>query len=166
MGRRRYGPWLLAGSLAAGVGASLILLVYPTLPTGGFYEITIDSISFDPRGNVTLEYHDRLAFGTAMFWIFPAESGTTGPVMDDWRRRTPGFLRWPRTNPGATLGFWLTSREERERGITDSADLHRRLLLEAGKTYRIRIGERIVYYRRAETNGKVMEAFLQAEAQP
>ena len=158
--------FLAIALLAAGVAGSLILIAFPTLLTGGYYEMTIDTISFDPRGIVNLEYHDRLAYGTVAHWTFPGDTGVTMATYDAWNGRKKPFLGWPTKTENQTLGFWLTSISERNWGMVDQPSLHRRLLLVAGNTYRVRIGEEFVYYRRLEPDGKIVETSFSATREP
>jgi hypothetical protein len=159
---------IAAALLAVLVLGILVVLVHPVLLTGRYYELTIHSVEFDPEGLVNLTYDDAICYGTSIF-LKSSSSATseisTGGELESWESRRGGVLRWPRKKQAQVLGFWLVTDEERAKGIADSPAARQRLLLKEG-TYRIRQGDRLIYYRRQEPNGTVTSRFIEARPTP
>ena len=136
------------------------LLYNPSLLTGGFYEFTVTDVIHEPSGVVYVLFKDRIAYGTQMVWErAPLISVGDGLYFSDgtsWSTRPGGNLRWPKEEIRRQDAYWLSTSEEREAGFKDMNALRSRLLLKPG-TYRLRIGEKLVYYRRPLEGGRFAE---------
>ena len=122
------------------------MVVHPVLFTGRYYDFTVRSVEYDPLfGHVTLTYDDVVSYGAEAKWEYAMTKYTEAAVLHDWGRRPRSFLFWPRKDKSKTLGFFLTTDAEREKGLGDSPAIRQRLELKEG-TYRVRSGERMEYF--------------------
>jgi hypothetical protein len=142
---------IYVGLLSLLLVGTLALLVKPTLLSGGYYEITIKSVSFEPDGKATISYEDRLAHGTVASWKCRQITDSSRGILL-WHERTTRILQWPRAATQCRLEFWLASHDERQQGMRDSDSLRQRFLLKP-QTYRIKAGENLVFHRIPNPDG-------------
>ena len=129
---------------------TLVLLYHPVLFTGRYYELTVQSIDYGPQSLTSVVYDDSITYDTQVMVRY---TGTPNSLVQDyWDRKPRSILHWPRKEREKVLGFWLATEEEKALGIAESSMVRGRLLLKPGM-YRIRIGERLIYYRRPERDG-------------
>jgi hypothetical protein len=144
---------------------SLILFVKPTLLSGGYYEITIKSVAFEPDGKAIISYEDRLAHGTVASWKCSQITDSSRGILL-WHERTTRILHWPRAATQCRLEFWLASHDERQQGVRDSDSLRQRFLLKP-QTYRIKAGENLVFHRIPNSDGTTArESWIQVISWP
>ena len=141
------------------VAATLLLLVHPILFTGRFYEFTLRNVEHTSEGMVTLTYDDALTYDSAVVLNYAVARGQT-MVLEQWEGKPRSFLRWPRRERDRTLALYLTTQEERAKGIADSPAIRQRWALKEG-TYRLRPGDRLVMARRQAADGKVFEMTME-----
>jgi hypothetical protein len=134
--------------------------INPTLLTGPWYEFTVTDALIDPDGTVHLGYTDRLSYGAEVAWYdAPAMKDTADEILSDdsWSRRKGGFLRWPRSSEGTR--FSLTIR------LPEKGPGRGTLLIHKGETYRLRAGEKLIYYRDLRKDGILEESVVEARAE-
>jgi hypothetical protein len=146
--------WFVISLLILFLAGALLFLAHPTLLTGGFYEFTVTSVEFGPQGHALITYEDVLSYGTSATWEYHVDKLSRGSHIHEWAQRPASFLRWPRKEK-QSLGVFLATDEEREKGKSDSPSVRERLRLKAG-TYRIRSGERMDYFRWTDPEGTVI----------
>ena len=150
-------------ALAILIGTALLVfgaaLAYaPTLFSGPWYEITFTSAEFKPDGMLEFHYNDRLSYGAAVRWrnADPSEELVVEVSTEDsWSQREGGFLRWPRT---------LKDLSSRSLHATEKGPKQGTLLITPG-TYRLRPGERLVYFRAIGRKGAAEELLIEARAE-
>jgi len=146
------------------VAGTLLLLVHPILFTGRFYELTIRKVDFGPDGMVSITYDDVLTYDSSVLWRYPAPNGTTF-IMEEWEGRPRTFLRWPTKDRNQNLTLYLTTTDERSKGVGDSPAIRQRWLLKEG-TYRLRPGEQLVAARILESDGTTAESIVEITPTP
>jgi hypothetical protein len=156
--------WLTISVLIFLVAGTLLVLVHPVLVTGRYYELTLRTIQHGPQGLVTVTYDETLTYGTWVNWMYDTTRGITANTYG-WDQGGRKFPRWPRREQDRTLAFYLTSAEERAKGIADSSEIRQRWVLEPG-VYRIRPGDRLVLSRRKWSDGKPFETTIGVVADP
>jgi hypothetical protein len=145
-------PLLIAGVLLLLLIAMLVLLAYPRILTGHFCDLTFVSIEIQLDTQVHLRYRQYASDGTDVL----QETSVNGHMGSRTGWVHHGFLGRPSVYE-SDFRFPLASGEEQRQGATASPEMRRRLLVEQGRTYRLREGERFVYFRNVEPNGTVRE---------
>jgi len=153
-----------AALLALLVMGTLVLLAHPVLLTGRYYEMSIQSVEFEPGGMVSITYDDVITYGTSVLWAYGVTRNGRASMVISWESGPRSFLRWPRRDH-RTFGFYLTTEEERAKGVGDSPAIRQRLLLKEG-TYRVRPGEPLVATRIASPDGTPIESMLEVTPTP
>jgi len=124
--------------------------------------VTFEPADVDAKGWLHAVYHDRLAYNTEVDWGFPPQKRSFTLFRESWSEREQGFLRWPRRGSNTQLAISLLREDEAEPGVADAPEMRWRFLLTPG-TYRIRPGESLVYYRRKDPDGSVVEASINVQ---
>lgn len=155
--------WCALGALILLVAGTLLILVHPVLFTGRYYEITIRNVAH-AEGMVSLTYDDALTYGTEVCWSYAVARGQA-IVTDTWEGGRRPFLRWPRKERERTLTLYLTTEEERAKGIADSPAIRQRWLLKEG-TYRLRPGDKLAVMRLQRPDGKTFEGKIEVRPAP
>ncbi len=154
--------------LAGLPGVGLLFLAWPTWLTGGTCEFTVEKFDFDDSTGVIQVYcHEVLPYGGEMEWVFPPGTDRDHPYRVAWDGYTPRFLRWPsRPIPGQMLFPLITPEEtKKEWDLRTSLAYHQRWLLAPG-TYRLRVGEQLVYYRREQPGHPPAEGVIRFRKKP
>lgn len=148
------------------LGSAVLFLAWPTWLTGGACEFTVERFDFnDLTGEIQGYCHEVLPYRSELEWVFPPGTGEDHPYRVFWDQYSPRFLRWPsRPIPGQMI-FPLATPEEtkKEWELKTYDSYHQRWLLAPG-TYRLRVGEDLVYYRRTEPSGNVVEARIRVRS--
>ena len=164
MSRRRNALlWSGIAVLTALLAGTVLLLIHPVLFTGRYYELTVRSIDYGPRSLTSIVVDDSITYDTLLRVNYA--SSALHLSMDSWDRKPRSFLLWPRNERERTWGWWLATEEEKALGLGDSPAVRERLQLKPG-TYRIRAGERLIFYRRKEADGTETQWSYEVEPAP
>lgn len=128
--------------LVIGCLCGIAAFLFPVVLTGKYCDITIDEIQFtSDRDAVRIAYRTRTTVETKVATLCPGRSMTS---TTPWR-----VPAWPLEHADE-MSFRLLSAGEKE---PDPETQGKRILIEASKTYRLRRGEKLVFFRRPGPGG-------------
>ena len=132
--KHRFRFSLRALLLAPLVAAVFLVLFNPRIITGHFCYITIDRLEVTDAGGLSVKYSSVSTPGTIVSLRFPHGRGSFAT--------SGGAFTWYVRGSGSGGG----GVDARGLGLEPS-DWHAAIQVEAGKTYRLDLGERLVLYR-------------------
>jgi hypothetical protein len=152
--KRRFRFSLRMLLLAPVAAAIFVVLFNPRIITGHFCYITIDRLEVTDSGGLSVGYSRIATPGTVETLRFPHSSASSASSGG-------GFTWHVRGTASGGGGVDL-----RRLGLAAS-DWHDAILVEAGKTYRIDLGERLVLYSVQDVRtGKRHEAYIDFQKYP
>jgi hypothetical protein len=160
----RRASYVILAVLGLLVAATLLLLSHPVLLTGRYYEVTVRSVEHGPHGLVTMTYDETLTYGTRVSWVHSAAHGT-GSNTYGWRNAGRRFPTWPRTEQERTYAQFLSTEEERAKGLGDDPAFRRRWVCEPG-VHRLRPGELLVLARWQYPDGRFFQSTIEVSPEP
>jgi hypothetical protein len=141
----------------------LCFLYWPTCLSDPRIDLTVTAVKFFSPGKFRIEYEQQLIYGWGISWNYDLarDGGSRRTVTEDyWSFDDKRKFRWPRTTRGLSREYDATM-EEGPPGIpADEATMRRHILIRPG-VFRLRPGEKLMFYRGASRNGKDLEGFVE-----